>query len=260
MVNLYDDSQEYYQHFFNGRQLDPEKLASYRGTSFYADVQRYSTVLALVDSLCLPTSARVLDLGAGGGIMSVCLSSRFTVIDCCDIGETPDMQKARELYPSLRFREAVLPNLPYPDQSFDLIVFSEVIEHLLPSDQLMAVPEISRLLKPDGWCVLSTPNPCGINSILNRIAQQLMRTLGKPINLGDQLLENWLSPKKLMQILEKNFSITKRTGSFYMLPLTRRLPSIVATPLYDLSDWAAHVPALKALGLYQYYLLRNKPV
>lgn len=46
---------------------------------------------------------------------------------------------------------------PYPDNFFDLILFTEVIEHLLRSP-LGVFKEIKRVLKPDGRVILTTPN------------------------------------------------------------------------------------------------------
>ena len=46
--------------------------------------------------------------------------------------------------------------LPYEDASFDLVVASEVLEHLLDADH--ALREIRRVLRADGGLVLTTPN------------------------------------------------------------------------------------------------------
>jgi len=43
-----------------------------------------------------------------------------------------------------------------PDASFDVAVCLEVIEHIVPAEQLLR--EIRRVLKPEGFLVLSTPN------------------------------------------------------------------------------------------------------
>ena len=46
--------------------------------------------------------------------------------------------------------------MPFPDNSFDLIVAGEIIEHIYNTD--FFVQEIHRLLKPKGRLLISTPN------------------------------------------------------------------------------------------------------
>ena len=45
--------------------------------------------------------------------------------------------------------------LPFPEQSFDLVIATELIEHLRCPD--LALREIWRVLKPDGRLMLSVP-------------------------------------------------------------------------------------------------------
>jgi SAM-dependent methyltransferase len=52
-----------------------------------------------------------------------------------------------------------------PDMAFDVIICSEVIEHIYSPDDLL--DNIARLLKPDGYALLTTPN---LASWKNRIA------------------------------------------------------------------------------------------
>jgi 2-polyprenyl-3-methyl-5-hydroxy-6-metoxy-1,4-benzoquinol methylase len=51
-----------------------------------------------------------------------------------------------------------LENTPYPfaDASFDLVICSEVLEHIF--DPMIVTKEIRRLIKPTGTYILSTPN------------------------------------------------------------------------------------------------------
>jgi SAM-dependent methyltransferase len=46
-------------------------------------------------------------------------------------------------------------SFPFPDNTFDSVIFTEVLEHIFNPDEFLA--EINRVLKPDGKILLSTP-------------------------------------------------------------------------------------------------------
>lgn len=52
-------------------------------------------------------------------------------------------------------------NLTFDDESFDVIICNHVLEHI--SDDLKAISELYRVLKPGGWAILQVP----ISKILN---------------------------------------------------------------------------------------------
>ncbi|WP_313131749.1 class I SAM-dependent methyltransferase [Stutzerimonas nitrititolerans] len=52
--------------------------------------------------------------------------------------------------------QGCLENAGYPDQHFDLVVIYHVIEHVQNPQKLLK--EIRRILKPDGWLILGTPD------------------------------------------------------------------------------------------------------
>ena len=55
--------------------------------------------------------------------------------------------------------------LPYQDETFDVVLFTEVIEHLLLAPQ-HALREFHRVLKPHGVCIVSTPNAVSAKMLL----------------------------------------------------------------------------------------------
>ena len=58
---------------------------------------------------------------------------------------------------------------PFPAESFDVVLFCEVIEHL-QSDPLKVLLEIKRVLKPDGKLVVTTPNVSRLENVCRMIA------------------------------------------------------------------------------------------
>ena len=58
---------------------------------------------------------------------------------------------------------------PWPDDTFDVVVFCEIIEHLL-MDPARVLREIHRVLKPGGRLVLTTPNVDRLDNVLRLVA------------------------------------------------------------------------------------------
>ena len=54
--------------------------------------------------------------------------------------------------------------LPYPDDSFDYVVFCEVLEHMT-HDPLRSMLELKRVLKQGGTMILTTPNAARLENI-----------------------------------------------------------------------------------------------
>jgi len=52
---------------------------------------------------------------------------------------------------------ASLASIPLPDQKFDLILCTEVLEHIQEHEQ--ALDEITRVLAPGGWLLITVPTP-----------------------------------------------------------------------------------------------------
>ena len=58
---------------------------------------------------------------------------------------------------SIHFMSGDIFNLPFADNSMDIIISSEVVEHL--PDPKPAILEMARVLKPGGYAMVTTPNP-----------------------------------------------------------------------------------------------------
>jgi SAM-dependent methyltransferase len=77
--------------------------------------------------------------------------------------------------------------LPYPDESFDLVVLTEVIEHL--ENHRAALGEVARVLRPGGHLILTTPNIMRLDSRLGFMLSGMHKAKRRQIPLDTPLEE-----------------------------------------------------------------------
>jgi len=133
----------------DGERMIPE---FHQSTLIYAEhIQRY---LAL-EGVC--AGKKVLDIASGSGYGTQILGGFASEVIGVDIsGEA--IQYARIHYNSetVEFRQGSCSYIPIEDNSVDVVVSFETIEHL--DDYVTFLDEIQRVLSPDGICIISTPN------------------------------------------------------------------------------------------------------
>ncbi len=76
-------------------------------------------------------------------------------------------------YSDAQFQVGSVRNILFPEESFDMVTCIEVLEHLYPTDTLKAISEIARVLKPNGYVILATPNYSSIPWNLVETAQRI---------------------------------------------------------------------------------------
>ncbi|MDQ6998972.1 MAG: class I SAM-dependent methyltransferase [Mariprofundus sp.] len=77
--------------------------------------------------------------------------------------------------------------LPYADNSFDLVTFTEVAEHL--ENYRAIVREVHRILKPGGVIVLTTPNILNMKSRMRFLTNGFWSMFG-PLHVGETAIES----------------------------------------------------------------------
>lgn len=120
---------------------------------------RYALVTDQVRRHLAGRGADILDLGCGAGLVADGLDDlpvRYVGLDFGGhhIRFAADKQRAGTL--SATFVQGDAESLPFADRSFDVVVWSEVIEHLMRPE--LAVWEVARVLRPDGLVVMTTNN------------------------------------------------------------------------------------------------------
>ena len=97
---------------------------------------------------------QVLDVGCGNGRFFELLAKKNIHYQGLDFSERL-IEIARQKYPGQKFQVDSILNLPYADQTFDVVVCAATLHHIPSKDfRLKAMQEMSRILKPDGYLLM----------------------------------------------------------------------------------------------------------
>ncbi|MFT4703801.1 MAG: ubiquinone/menaquinone biosynthesis C-methylase UbiE [Bradymonadia bacterium] len=122
----------------------------------------------ILEELQVRPGSKVLEVGCGAGnILERISDAELHGVDISDY----IIEKARK---RLGRRATIIKGdaeaLPYEDQSFDRVYCSEVLEHVLNPEKVIA--EMRRVLTHNGVAVVSVPN----EAVINRLKQVVFRT------------------------------------------------------------------------------------
>ncbi len=149
---------------------------------------------------------RFLDVGCGLGYFSQRAANLGAKVIGVDIGKKL-IEKAKQRVPKGKFFIASASDLPFKNESFDIVLCTEVIEHV--DNQRKVLSEIFRVLKKGGVFAITTPN---------RIYRPIFEFLGlvgiRPYN-GN---EKWIFPWKLKGVLKTKGSIVKEKYFNFIYP------------------------------------------
>ncbi len=185
---------------------------------------------------------RILDIACGGGELSLKIAERGCEVSGIDVSES-GIEHAKRLAEregiTCEFVVRGAEDLPYTDGYFDKIVCSSSLEHF--GDDIKALNEMHRVLKPDGSVVLTTDSftyPISdelkdmhrkIAHVVNYYTRETLKErfviAGFEMRRSEYLLNSWLTS------LFFNFGIKMRwSGKLWMVF------SSIAYPLCLISD------------------------
>jgi SAM-dependent methyltransferase len=176
---------------------------------------QYGRLLRGVGSI--PARARVLDLGCGTGPALPFLSGRGYEVWGSDFVRYP-LRIARETSPGARLICAdAQRTLPFAENSFDLVLLSEVIEHV--RDPLALAREIGRVLRPGAALALTTPNTWDMRRPLYRLRGQVWSGDADPTHI-----ELFNPPRMAALLREAGFGRVRVRAGFKPLRFVKAGP------------------------------------
>jgi 2-polyprenyl-3-methyl-5-hydroxy-6-metoxy-1,4-benzoquinol methylase len=152
----------------------------YRATDYDAipgGRKKLDFIFGLVERLrAARPGLKVLDVGCGNGPLTFPIAALGVPVLGIDVNAASiERNRAANRYPNARF--AVVPGASFDlGETFDLIICSEVLEHLHEPQPL--VDSIARHLAPGGTLMVTVPNGYGPREVLGRIEIFLRRRLG----------------------------------------------------------------------------------
>jgi 2-polyprenyl-3-methyl-5-hydroxy-6-metoxy-1,4-benzoquinol methylase len=186
-----EESKAYYDQRFGNEEGHPSRLTldeTYRWNVI-------ETVLKKIVAEHPVKTLQILDFGCGRGWLSQKLTA-FGQVTGVDLSPE-SIKRAAGFFPEVTFKvinaaEPVSGQLPAG--TFDIVISSEVIEHVL--NQPEYINNISTLLKPGGILLMTTPN-----------ARWYDYHFYKERIMWKQPVEQWLSKESIFEMLNPRFNI-----------------------------------------------------
>lgn len=136
-------------------------------------LQRYNWVASFV------LGQECLDDGCGSGYGSYYLAERAgakMVVGVDLSAQAIDFAERHYRHPSLEFQQMNSLQLSFPDETFDVVLSFDVLEHIPEEEQDRFVAETRRVLKREGTLVLGCPNRAWVADISPFHFRELLAT------------------------------------------------------------------------------------
>lgn len=152
---------------------------------------------------------KVLDLGCGTGTLTVMLKEASPNASVTGLDGDPQVLAiAREKagYLNIRWEQGLAYALRYSDATFDRVITSLVVHHLVTDDKRRAFQEVFRVLKPNGeLCVLDFGKP---HSRLDRLITRLMHGLEEAADNFDGRIPLFIAEAGFEPVMEVDHFVT----------------------------------------------------
>jgi 2-polyprenyl-3-methyl-5-hydroxy-6-metoxy-1,4-benzoquinol methylase len=184
-----------------------------------------------VAALPADKDARILELGCGNGATGALALQEgkcgtYVGIEMFE----PMAREAEKVLSAVHIGDVQTMSLPYESESFDALICSEVLEHLIDPDAVLS--DLARLVKPGGLVMASSPNISHW-----RIIAGLVRGRFEYSDWGvmDRTHLRWFTPRSFRALFEgAGFEITD-IRQHAVLPAWKRMIYVALGPFRHLA-------------------------
>jgi len=169
--------------------------------------------------LAADKNARILELGCGNGATGALAlqdgkCGTYVGIEMFE----PMAREAEKVLSAVHIGDVQSMKLPYEPASFDVLICSEVLEHLMDPDAVLA--DLAKLVKPGGMVLASSPNISHWRIIAGLVGGRFEYT---DWGVMDRTHLRWFTPRSFRELFEgAGFEITNMR-QHAVLPAWKRM-------------------------------------
>ena len=146
---------------------------------------------------------KILDIGVGDGIYEAKKKCDFFGIDI----SKKQAARAKQYLKEIKIVDINAENLPYKDNYFDIVIASEILEHVFYPEKVLS--EARRVLKRNGFVILTYPNSSSLQFRLGIFIKGRSPLLNYPEN-SEHI--RFFSSSDIQGLTNDNFKLLKKTG------------------------------------------------
>lgn len=127
-------------------------------------------LISLIQKHCDINKKKVVDLGCGYGFLSRELRDLGCFVDAVDISQNALKEFEKSNLTNIKLIHDFLPKSFLSDDQYDLVIASDLIGSLKEEEFRLFFSELARIVKSDGYIIVSTPIDLASEDALQRFA------------------------------------------------------------------------------------------
>lgn len=196
----------------------------------------------ITDFLDKQKGKKILDAGCGEGVLVEKYKKKGYDIEGIDPNYESEFVKTVSILKT-----------DYKDNTFDIVLLLDVLEHLSYSDQYIALKEIKRILKRDGLLIMSVPNLANLTSRIKFFLFGKLSRGDKDWNhIGERPFPEYKS------LLESHkFKVEEIYGITITIPFLWQIVTVFPEKLQLVHDFLLNFANIPQISLLNIFIARN---